>query len=129
MTMIMTGVASTGGNVASLNRLARWSALTMRLNAPLAPIGMVFITIFHALGVGERRGCAPQRDASRSCITLRWFREHKAHRVASDAVVAADSGQRPCAAPAKQSRCRQRRAVFNPGGATPWVFRSSQGPI
>jgi hypothetical protein len=41
--MIITGVASTGGNIASLNRLARCSGLTTRLNEPLAPVGMVFM--------------------------------------------------------------------------------------
>ena len=36
MTMIMTGVASTGGRVASLNRSARCSGWTRRLKEPLA---------------------------------------------------------------------------------------------
>src|SRR5207248_8384386 len=40
MTMIMTGVASTGGNVASLKRLARWSGVTRRLKEPWAPSGI-----------------------------------------------------------------------------------------
>src|SRR5436190_6092404 len=40
MTMIMTGVASTAGNVASLKRLARWSGMTTRLNEPWVPSGI-----------------------------------------------------------------------------------------
>src|SRR5580704_6542320 len=38
--MIITGVANTGGNVASLKRLARCSAVTTSVNEPLAPTGM-----------------------------------------------------------------------------------------
>ncbi len=45
MTMIMTGVASTGGNIASLKRFARWSGATTRVNEPLAPIGIVCMSI------------------------------------------------------------------------------------
>src|SRR5262249_46523944 len=40
MIMIITGVARTGGNVASLNRLARCSGVTVRLKAPRAPTGI-----------------------------------------------------------------------------------------
>src|SRR5690348_7198965 len=43
MTMIMTGVAKTGGNIASLNRFARCSGCTRRLKEPFAPTGMDFI--------------------------------------------------------------------------------------
>ena len=38
--MIMIGVARTGGNMASLKRLARWSGVTTRTNEPLAPTGI-----------------------------------------------------------------------------------------
>src|SRR5437868_8632344 len=38
--MIMIGVARTGGNIASLKRLARWSVVTTRTNEPLAPTGI-----------------------------------------------------------------------------------------
>src|SRR6266851_1565962 len=38
--MIMIGVARTGGNVASLKRLARWSGVITRVNEPLAPTGI-----------------------------------------------------------------------------------------
>src|SRR5881392_2716480 len=40
MAMIMTGVANTGGKVASLKRLARCSAVTTSVNEPLAPTGI-----------------------------------------------------------------------------------------
>src|SRR5207253_2109264 len=40
MTMIITGVANTGGSVASLNRSARCSGCTRRLKEPLAPRGI-----------------------------------------------------------------------------------------
>src|SRR5260370_18842585 len=40
MTMIMTGVANTGGRIASLNRSARCSGWTRRLKEPLAPRGI-----------------------------------------------------------------------------------------
>src|ERR1700730_13632824 len=40
MAMIMTGVAKTGGKVASLKRLARCSAVTTSVNEPLAPTGI-----------------------------------------------------------------------------------------
>src|SRR5438874_13048769 len=40
MIMIITGVASTGGSVASLNRSARWSGVMTRLNEPVAPDGI-----------------------------------------------------------------------------------------
>jgi hypothetical protein len=39
MTMIMTGVANTGGRIAALNRFARCSGWTRRLKEPLAPRG------------------------------------------------------------------------------------------
>src|SRR5664279_5824387 len=42
MIMIITGVARTGGNIASLNRLARCSGVTTSWNKPLAPDGIVF---------------------------------------------------------------------------------------
>jgi hypothetical protein len=41
--MIMMGVASTGGNVPSLKRLARCSGSTSRLNEPAAPTGIDFM--------------------------------------------------------------------------------------
>src|SRR3981081_2157766 len=40
MAMIMTGVARTGGKVASLKRFARCSAVTTSVNEPLAPTGI-----------------------------------------------------------------------------------------
>jgi hypothetical protein len=40
MTMIITGVASTGGNVTSLNLLARCSGVRRRLNEPVIPTGI-----------------------------------------------------------------------------------------
>ena len=40
MTMIMTGVANTGGRAASLNRFARCSGWTTRVKEPLAPGGI-----------------------------------------------------------------------------------------
>jgi hypothetical protein len=40
MIMIMTGVANTGGRIASLNRSARSSGWTKRLKEPLAPRGI-----------------------------------------------------------------------------------------
>src|SRR5713101_3065697 len=40
MTMIITGVANTGGRIASLNRFARCSGWTRRLKEPLAPRGI-----------------------------------------------------------------------------------------
>src|SRR4029077_833883 len=40
MAMIMTGVANTGGKIASLKRLARCSAVTTSVNEPLAPTGI-----------------------------------------------------------------------------------------
>src|SRR5262249_14628924 len=40
MTMIITGVANTGGRIASLNRSARCSGWTRRLKEPLAPRGI-----------------------------------------------------------------------------------------
>ncbi len=39
MAMIMTGVANTGGKVASLKRLARCSAVTTSVNESLGPTG------------------------------------------------------------------------------------------
>src|ERR1022692_2169739 len=39
--MIMTGVARTGGNIASLKWLARCSGVTSRTNEPAAPTGIV----------------------------------------------------------------------------------------
>src|SRR6266480_7233712 len=45
MAMIMTGVANTGGKVASLKRLARCSAVTTSVNEPLAPTGMDAMTV------------------------------------------------------------------------------------
>src|ERR1700730_15241421 len=42
--MIMTGVANTGGSIASLKRLARCSGWTRRLNEPLAPTGIGLMT-------------------------------------------------------------------------------------
>src|ERR1700730_11270807 len=40
MIMISTGVATTGGSIASLNRSARCSGCTRRLKEPLAPTGI-----------------------------------------------------------------------------------------
>src|SRR5438270_12344424 len=40
MAMIITGVANTGGSIASLNRLARCSGWTRRLKEPLTPRGI-----------------------------------------------------------------------------------------
>ena len=40
MTIIITGVANTGGRIASLNRFARCSGRTRRLKEPLAPWGI-----------------------------------------------------------------------------------------
>src|SRR5690348_13320946 len=45
MTMIMTGVAKTGGSVASLNRFARCSGWTRRVKEPFAPSGIGFIAM------------------------------------------------------------------------------------
>src|SRR5256885_1124376 len=63
MTMIMTGVARTGGKVASLKRLARWSGVTTRLNEPLTPTGM------DCMGFPSTF-CRPARDA---CIEARML--------------------------------------------------------
>src|SRR5438067_9612385 len=43
MARIMTGVASTFGRMGSLNRLARCSGRTRRVNTPLVPTGMGFM--------------------------------------------------------------------------------------
>jgi hypothetical protein len=42
MTMVITGVANTGGRIASLNRSARCSGWTRRLKEPWAPSGICF---------------------------------------------------------------------------------------
>src|SRR6516162_9440741 len=44
MTIIMTGVANTGGRAASLNRFARWSGWATRVKEPLAPGGICLKT-------------------------------------------------------------------------------------
>src|SRR5205085_7225341 len=49
ITMIMTGVANTGGNAESLNRLARCSDRTSSENRPLAPTGISFMRPPHRL--------------------------------------------------------------------------------
>ena len=46
MAMIMTGVANTGGKVASLKRLARCSAVTTSVNEPLGPTGTDAMRLF-----------------------------------------------------------------------------------
>jgi len=45
MTIIMMGVAKTGGKVTSLKRLARCSGVTLRLNEPDAPTGIDFMNV------------------------------------------------------------------------------------
>src|ERR1700676_2232323 len=74
--MIMIGVARTGGNMASLKRLARCSGATTRTNEPLAPTGidrMGFASTLDRWNVGAsgsthalpRRIVERVRDASR----------------------------------------------------------------
>ena len=46
MATIMTGVANTGGKVASLKRLARCSAVTISVNEPLGPTGTDAMRLF-----------------------------------------------------------------------------------
>jgi hypothetical protein len=43
MIMIITGVAKTGGSIASLNWFARCCGWTSKVNEPLAPIGIGFM--------------------------------------------------------------------------------------
>src|SRR5437899_9601901 len=47
MTMIMTGVANTGGSIASLNRFARCSGWTRRVKEPFTPIGIGFMAMLY----------------------------------------------------------------------------------
>src|SRR5437763_3280390 len=56
MIMIITGVASTGGSVASLNRSARWSGVMTRLNEPVAPDGIGIGSFVPALVCLSARG-------------------------------------------------------------------------
>src|SRR6266436_3145945 len=55
MTMIITGVANTGGKIASLNRFARCSGWTRRLKEPLAPRDICRM-VCPQKGRGVRRG-------------------------------------------------------------------------
>jgi hypothetical protein len=61
MTMIITGVASTGGSIASLNRFARRSGWTRRVKEPLAPSGICRMLVSPFL-IRFRNECPAERE-------------------------------------------------------------------
>src|SRR5437762_11352724 len=89
--MIITGVARTGGNIASLKRLARWPGATTRVNEPLAPMGIErmrlpsIISLMHPActngvtpSISARHCAVGDRVAAASDLTklIRLFKNH-----------------------------------------------------
>jgi hypothetical protein len=71
MTMIITGVARTGGNVESLKRLARCSGKTRRLKEPVAPTGMgcmTFASPWREVFIAQGEGPGNSTDISSACM-------------------------------------------------------------
>jgi len=72
MAMIMTGVANTGGKVASLKRLARCSAVTTSVNEPLGPTGTdamrLFLGTCYAARTVHNEPCTAPSAKAASCF-------------------------------------------------------------
>src|SRR5690348_6696760 len=81
--MIMTGVASTGGSIASLNRLARCSGRTTIVKEPRVPTGTVRITsaLSEPRPLPERVDHAPRQNPGQTVSE----RHEAAHRYGSAA--------------------------------------------
>src|SRR5438128_9095329 len=69
--MIITGVANTGGRIASLNRLARCSGWTRRLKEPLAPRGICLMAYPHKAAVTNPSKVPTHTETASSAIPLR----------------------------------------------------------
>src|ERR1700730_671759 len=75
ITMIITGVANTGGRIASLNRFARCSGWTRRVKEPLAPRGLCLMACPQKAATDDRAVQARSREL---CLARRLFEQRDA---------------------------------------------------